>query len=118
MNYTTQRTMQPDQPMDALLTSFFRAEMPDPWPALKLPARKVTPPPSWFGRSRSRLALAASIALLAIASWWLAGRAPEFTPEMTNTTPGVGSANPGHHGVVGKVKGDEDKARATNPTDR
>jgi len=107
----THTAMQPEQPIDALLTSFFRSEMPVPWPALKLPARTAAPAPSWFSRSRSRLALAASIGLLAVASWWLSGRAPEYTPPVANTTPGVGVATPGHHGVVGKVEGDEKNNR-------
>ena len=100
--------IQPEQPIDALLTSFFKAEMPHPWPAFKAPARAVTPPPSWFARSRSKVALAASIALLAVISYWLSGRAPDYAPVMTST-PGAGVANPGHHGIVDKVHGDEDR---------
>jgi hypothetical protein len=61
--------------LDEMLFAFFRSEMPDPWPELKLPPRMPSAPPvrlasavpspsrrPWF-RS-PRFALAASVALL------------------------------------------------------
>jgi hypothetical protein len=87
MNQTNRTILPPDDELDGLLRAFFRAERPDPWPAMKAPpqtlpfvprtvngrgaakqslptlptpATKATRRPLW----RSRLALAASVALL------------------------------------------------------
>ena len=68
--------------VDQLLTDFFRQEMPQPWPRIAPPdseARDITPAPRVFKRASTmpgRFALAASIAILALTSIWLAGRAP------------------------------------------
>jgi hypothetical protein len=57
-----------DDDLDHLLATFFRREVPHPWPVLKPPA----PVPAADGQaaarplSRSRLALAASVALLVV----------------------------------------------------
>jgi len=68
--------------LDNLLRAFFQAEMPNPWPAVEVPARRVflappreeLPAPSGRGSlSRSRLTLAASIALLVSGALFLAG---------------------------------------------
>jgi hypothetical protein len=77
--------------LDRLLRAFFRAELPDPWPAFEAPADE---PPALLplrpaGRAslfRSRLALAASVALLLAGPWMLAGR---FGHER-HAAPGVG----------------------------
>src|SRR5205807_413925 len=56
--------------VDRLLRGFYQAEMPDPWPSFEAPAEtpRALPFPAPAPRSslsaRSRLALAASIALL------------------------------------------------------
>src|SRR5262249_8812002 len=59
---------QPGDEFDALLRAYFRAEMPDPWPSFEAPLRKtVVPfrkPARRFPLMRSRLAVAASVALL------------------------------------------------------
>jgi hypothetical protein len=86
----------PKLDIDELLRSFFRSEMPQPWPAFAkskiedresrieklevdvipqsstrhFPSSILHPRPSM----RSRLVLAASIALLLISSWWLSQR--------------------------------------------
>jgi hypothetical protein len=71
--------------VDGLLRAFFRAKMPDPWPALKVPARPVSRPlPSsrrrpWWG---SRFALAATVALCLAGSALLAGLFPASGPVM------------------------------------
>jgi len=67
--------------LDGLLSDFFRSELPKPWPeppipdeqpqTLPLPARK---PFSRWSAVRSRLALAASIALLLAGGWFLSGK--------------------------------------------
>ena len=76
--------MKPEE-LDALLHAFFRTEMPNPWPHLKAPIaapasleETAKAPPTWWSRSRSRFALAASVALLMAASWWLSGRTVDY----------------------------------------
>jgi hypothetical protein len=71
--------------LDGLLRQFFRAEMPEPWPAAPpLPQprprpavspRKRTAGRPWF-RFSTRFAVAASVALLVIGYLALAGRFP------------------------------------------
>ena len=73
--------------LDGLLRTFFRAEMPEPWPVLEPPAPAVgssTPRRRLF--ARSRLALAASLALLLIGQLSLSGT----WQEMTSFVPGSG----------------------------
>jgi hypothetical protein len=64
--------------LDRLLRDYFRSEMPEPWPAPQMPARLAVVPAragrSRWGLFRSRFALAASVALLLLAQWFLAGR--------------------------------------------
>jgi len=65
--------------LDGLLSDFFRSELPKPWPEppianeqpKTLPARKLS---SRWSAVRSRLALAASIALLLAGGWFLSGK--------------------------------------------
>ncbi len=62
--------------LDGLLRQFFQAEMPDPWPRLVPPEAASAPAPvRWRGWTllRSRLALAASLALLVGGQLLLAG---------------------------------------------
>jgi hypothetical protein len=96
---------------DQLLRAFYRAEMPDPWPSFEAPAEAPTvlPFPAPGARrpifGRSRLALAASVALLIAGLWFLSGKfgsepAPRrddvryYDPTATPTRPGVGPAAP------------------------
>jgi hypothetical protein len=81
--------------LDEALVAFFRAEMPRPWPQLKLPdappARPAPPAPaprsrSWF-RS-PRFALAASVALLI--GGYAVMSAALTPPAPPDTTPVVG----------------------------
>jgi len=69
--------------LDGLLRNFFRSEMPNPWPTMTAPAIE-NPTPTWWSRSRSRLALAASVALLLVGSWFLSGSAPDYTAPVVN----------------------------------
>lgn len=88
-------TQSRDDDLEALLRSFFRAEMPDPWPSLEAPASRLPfrpvhrpeRPALW----RSRLALAASVALLVVGSLFLLGKqqAPEVAPG--GKVPAIGS---------------------------
>jgi hypothetical protein len=67
--------------LDTLLRAFFQSEMPHPWPALPLPRQQEQPRPAvlltpaaahpWVP-IHSRLALAASVGLLLVGSWFLA----------------------------------------------
>jgi hypothetical protein len=62
---------QPSEDVDRRLRAFFRAQMPDPWPSLEASAPRpatipFAQPPRRGGLFRSRLALAASVALLAM----------------------------------------------------
>jgi len=73
----------PPEEVDTLLRSFFRAEMPDPWPVLKAPAEEPFRPERrstsrWTGL-RSRVALAASITLLMLGSWCFSARTPDYS---------------------------------------
>ena len=62
--------------VDRLLSEFYQAQMPHPWPALKLPGaervgvRRSVP---WYSHNLRRLALAASVVLALSAYWGLAG---------------------------------------------
>ncbi|MCE9530942.1 MAG: hypothetical protein K8T89_07440 [Planctomycetes bacterium] len=66
--------------LDRMLSSFFKAELPDPFPPLKLPARAEAPMAvaSRSERrtpvSQSRFALAASVALILGGCWYLSGQ--------------------------------------------
>ncbi len=87
MNVIVPPRVPPDDEIDGLLRAFFRAELPHPWPAMKAPAAPPTAParPALW---RSRLALAASVALLALGSLLLPGQAPREP-----TAPGIGPAS-------------------------
>lgn len=57
----------PRSAVDDMLRRFFRHEMPDPWPELRLPpAVSVRKPKRLWQFGRSRLALAASVGFLAL----------------------------------------------------
>jgi len=64
----------PGDDLDGLLSAFFRAELPSPWP--EAPRMEETPvilrpAPARKSSLRSRLALAASVALLVSGPWFL-----------------------------------------------
>src|SRR5437879_4201696 len=66
--------------VDRLLRAFYRSEIPDPWPRFTAPTERVAllPFPTHPARrpllGRSRLALAASVALLLGGLWSLSGK--------------------------------------------
>jgi hypothetical protein len=81
MNVLVPPRVPPDDEIDGLLRAFFRAEVPHPWPAWKAPAtpRSTAPDRTAPPRQalwRSRFALAASVAVLALGSLFLPGKAP------------------------------------------
>jgi hypothetical protein len=88
--------------LDDLLRAFFRAEMPSPWPKApptpSRPALRLLPVPAAAPRrprvlTRSRLALAASVALMLGGAWFLSRTATPHpghgTTPITTTDPGA-----------------------------
>jgi hypothetical protein len=64
---------------DALLRAYFRSEMPSPWPTLSR-TRPASPPVSWASAAASRWALAASIAVLLAAGYFVSSLAGPNAP--------------------------------------
>lgn len=102
MSYPHQSPMDhrdPELPADALdqlIRAFYRAEMPDPWPALKLPTATASAPAPprervhpWLS---GRMALAASVVLLLCGTWYLAGLFPGY-PTARPGSPSEGAAS-------------------------
>jgi hypothetical protein len=88
---------------EELLRAFFRAEMPDPWPAFERPQPRILlfPRPQLASRGRfagikSRLALAASVVILLVSSWLLAGALRDIKPAPTNGSQPNDTARPIH----------------------
>jgi hypothetical protein len=89
MNLIVPPPVPPDEETDGLLRAFYRAQMPHPWPDWKAPADRplttpVRPGPAPARPWRSRLALAASVALLALSTLLLHGK---LSGEPRNMTP-------------------------------
>jgi len=93
-----------DSAMDDLLVSFFRAEMPQPWPECSVQGgteslvernlfRSPRHPNGMNSVLRSRWVLAASVTILFIGSWWLGQRFAglESTPSPTSSGKMIGS---------------------------
>jgi len=69
----------PPDDVESLLRAYFRAEMTDPWPAPPLALVAQPEPsslPTLLASNRSRLALAASVALLVAGTLIVSGRTP------------------------------------------
>jgi hypothetical protein len=83
MNFVLPPPAKPGDDLEELLRAFYRSQMPQPWPSPRLPRFCTAPAtrPKSSGRSltRSRLVLAASVALLMLGSLCLPGR---FTHEI------------------------------------
>jgi hypothetical protein len=99
MTLLEEQSLQSGDNLDTLLRAFYQAEMPDPWPSLEAPAPspRLLPvrPAKKPGRNlvRSRLALAASIALLVSGSLFLSGNLREEAGPVGHTLPGANSQN-------------------------
>ena len=83
--------------LDDLIGAFFRAEMPDPWPGSPRPRTEPARAPRREARAwaaYSKLALAASLALLLAGGWLLSGKlgAPA-SPSMPGFEMGAGGAS-------------------------
>src|SRR5260370_23978794 len=77
-----------------MLRSFFRAEVPDPWPTLKVPEAMMKPAKrrSVWLRIGPRLALAASVAFLLFGYLTLASIFPKQLPNgVNNGGPQIGN---------------------------
>jgi hypothetical protein len=88
--------VRPGDNLDGLLRAFFRSQLPHPWPSPPRPAPRTVPArPGRPGRAlfRSRLALAATVALLFLGSLLLPGRLSQIVPSDTDFTGGKGTAD-------------------------
>ena len=122
-------TTPPDDNIDRLLASFFKAEMPHPWPGAPEPAaisepsglvaeRTATttdqPPARRDTGSKSRLTLAASVALL-LGGCWILSNGFQTTSRPTNgnnSAPGVNlrdTTADGNTGLPGVLRDEKDK---------
>jgi hypothetical protein len=75
MNTNPNTPTRPEDGIDRTVGAYFRSEMPNPWPAAPRPwAEKATlSTPATHSASRSRWALAASVAILVGGCWYLSG---------------------------------------------
>jgi len=96
----------PTDDVDGVLRAFFRAEAPAPWP--KAPQVAASTAKGW-PLTRSRLALAAAAALLALgltAVAALPGRRPAPEAGLRVENPSASAANdPLHHSVQPRLRG-------------
>jgi len=79
--------------VDGLLREFFQAALPHPWPAFQQPMRAPLPlarPTGSRRRFRSSLALAASVAILALGLGLLSGKFADRTPSTIRGNDGTG----------------------------
>jgi hypothetical protein len=119
MNDVSTRPGPPDE-LDGLLREFFQSELPCPWPAApnpparSLPSRPFRPPALRAAAlRRSRLALAASVALLALGALFAAGKvAPNNNPPPL--TGGSASSTSGRPWVKTSLSLEQDPAGATS----
>jgi hypothetical protein len=88
--------------IDGLLRRFFRAEMPDPWPAAPATRVAASVPVTRPTRPllRSRFALAASLLLLLVGHLSLSGR---FADNVPNAPDSAGANVGSHHNASGNL---------------
>jgi hypothetical protein len=94
--------------VDGVLRAFFKAQVPAPWPALKALAVATETTKGW-PMMRSRLALAASVAILVLGLSFLSGafygRANPSEQRITVDRPSASAENdPLHHAVQPPLK--------------
>jgi hypothetical protein len=90
MNHAQERPTDPGDTsrlsgeVDGLLRAFFRAEMPEPWPQLRLKGPTENLPSAIRpGPARSRGILAASVLLLFTGYWCVSGMHSDAVPDLT-----------------------------------
>jgi hypothetical protein len=74
---TSRVSQRPGDDLDGLLSAFYQAQMPSPWPPLQLPLATALPPTRlvfWQRVKRSHLALAASVAILVLGQALFSGK--------------------------------------------
>ena len=104
--------------LDGLLSDFFRSELPKVWPGpptsdeqpktIPLAARK---PFSRWSAVRSRLALAASIALLLAGGWFLSGKFEDVSGSGSSYTEPGADIRGGHFKPDKNIKENEPRIR-------
>lgn len=73
-NLTLYKNDEPRPEMDELLSDYFEAEMPKPWPGFQAPKpMRTRETPSLWSRYGGRMVLAACVALLIAGYWSLSG---------------------------------------------
>ena len=85
---TPRASRQPGDDLDALLSAYYQAEMPSPWPELEVPAHVSVLPNRlafWQRTKRSHLALAASVALLVAGSIFFADKSSVYRLDTPKT---------------------------------
>ena len=75
MNTNSNHPTRPENDIDRVVGEFFRSQLPRPWPAAPKPwvEKASLSTPSARAASRSRWALAASVAVLVGGCWYLSG---------------------------------------------
>jgi hypothetical protein len=102
MNSVTRQSSNvlPGDDLDGILRDFYRSEMPHPWPEMEVPLATVKfavrPATLPMGRryslgGSSRLALAASIGLLALGIIFLGGKSSKIEPMGPDLNRSIGS---------------------------
>jgi hypothetical protein len=76
MTATNSPQKQQPEDIDRLLGTFFRGEVPTPWPTFEAPIASPAVGRGGSALSPGRVALAASVAALLVGSWFLSGRLP------------------------------------------
>ena len=102
------KTLTTEQDADQLFRAFFRSEVPHEWPAFEPPVRRTTMlfRPAATPRRRfvlgSKLALAASVALLTLCGWLLSGAfdGPKHAGTPFDATGGEAKKDKGKHNDV------------------
>ena len=94
MRFVEPPPLKPSDDLEALLRAFFRSQMPPSWPSPRVPLASVMPlrrpPRVGRGLTRSRWALAASVALLLLGSLLLPSRfTHDAKPEPFFNAPGT-----------------------------
>jgi hypothetical protein len=106
MSMNTRIPNRPDDELDRLFRSYYQAELPARWPAAPNPwAEKPSPAaePNRDPATRSRWALAASVAILLGGCWYLGTHGSDSKPR-PGFDPSGGSADVNHVKDIGKTK--------------